>query len=280
MNQVRIVTDSTADLPAELAAEFDIAVVPCQVYFGQQSYRDGVDLTPDEFFEKLAQSVELPKTSQPLTNDFVETYQRLLDETPEASIVAIHVAGTLSGTVNGAWSAAQVLPEPSRVTVIDSGQLSMGLGLIVAEAARLAQSGATQPEVVDAVQQVRSRIRVVAMVDKLDNLYKGGRITQITATLGGMLQIKPLLTVERGRVDVLAKVRTRSKAVQQLASMVRNWGPLSKVVVLHTDAKELAHTLASMLSGEDMLIEPAGPALTTHLGLGAIGVCALVAPDG
>jgi DegV family protein with EDD domain len=279
MKQVHIVTDSIADLPAALASEFDIAVVPCRVYFGQKSYREGVDLTPDEFFEKLAQSTELPKTSQPAASDFVETYERLLEDAPGTSIVAIHVTGNLSGVVNGAWSAAQMLSDPSRVTVIDSGQLSMGLGLIVIEAARLAQSGASQPEVVRAVQDLLRRIRVVAMIDNLDNLYKGGRITQITAALGGILQIKPLLTVERGQVNVLRQVRTRSKAVQQLASLVREWGPLSELVVLHTDAKELARTLVDLLALGSIPIQPAGPALTTHLGLGAIGACALRAPD-
>lgn len=280
MKQVRIVTDSTADLPAALASELDIAVVPCQVRFGQQSYRDGVDLTANQFFEKLAQSAELPTTSQPVVSDFVETYHRLLNETPQASIIAIHVAGNLSGTVNGAWSAAQMLPDPSCVTVIDSGQLSMGLGLIVIEAARLAQSGASHSGVIKAVEDLLPRVRVVAMIDTLYNLYKGGRIAQLTAALGGMLQIKPLLSVERGQVNILGKVRTRSRAVRQVASMVHGWGKLDQVVVLHTDAQDLAHTLAGMLAFEDIMIEPAGPALTTHLGLGAIGVCALPAPDG
>jgi DegV family protein with EDD domain len=133
MSPVRIVTDSTADIPPAVAAELDVTVVPCHVYFGDKTYRDGVDLRPHSFFAEMAHSSELPRTSQPPIRDLVEAYRRLVGE--GADILSIHIASSLSGTVNAAWAAAHMLSDPSLVEVIDSGQLSMGLGWAVIEAA-------------------------------------------------------------------------------------------------------------------------------------------------
>jgi DegV family protein with EDD domain len=235
-----------------------------------------VDFTAEEFFTKLASSPELPRTSGPLVSDFVAAYRQLLDEESCEGIVSIHVAGNLSGTLNAAWSAAQTLPDPTRVVVIDSGQVSMGLGWAVVEAARRAREGATQSEVSQSVQEVLPRLRTAAMIDTLENLYQGGRISQVSATLGRALQIKPLLNIHGGRVLVWGKVRTRSKALKRLEAEVRSWGPLAEMAVLHAAAEELVHTLAGALQdlvpAARVVIEPAGAALTTHLGLGAVGL--------
>jgi DegV family protein with EDD domain len=281
LRRVRIATDSIADVPAALVSEMDIAVVPCQVFWGEQVYRDGVDLEPHQFYDRLAGSPELPRTSQPPMGLFVDTYQRLLDAENSEAVVSIHVAGNLSGTVNAAWAAAQTLADPSRVEVVDSGMVSMGIGWAVIEAARLAQTGATRAQISAAVRDMLPRLRAAAMIDTLENLYKGGRISQITATVGTVLQVKPLIIIQDGRVEVVDKVRTRSRALKRLESMVRDWGPLAQVAVLYTGAEKLAQDLASLLQdlapGRSILVEPAGSALTTHLGLGAVGVCALVA---
>jgi DegV family protein with EDD domain len=281
MGRVRIATDSIADVPAALVSEMDIAVVPCQVFWGEEVYRDGVDLKPHQFYERLAGSPELPSTSQPPVGLFVDTYRRLLEVEDSEGVVSIHVAGNLSGTVNAAWSAAQTLADPSRVEVVDSGMVSMGLGWAVIGAARLAQTGATQAEVSKAVREMLPRLRAAAMIDTLENLYKGGRISQVTAALGTVLQIKPLIIIQDGHVEVVDKVRTRSKALRRLEAMVRDWGPLAEMAVLHTGTEELAHKLVTSLQdlapNGGIWVEPAGSALTTHLGLGAVGVCALVA---
>lgn len=283
MGRVRIATDSIADVPAALVSEMDIAVVPCQLFWGEEVYRDGVDLKPYQFYERLAGSPELPRTSQPPVGLFVDTYRRLLEVENSEAVVSIHVAGNLSGTVNAAWSAAQTLADPSRVEVVDSGMVSMGLGWAVIGAARLAQTGATQAEVSTAVHEMLPCLRAAAMIDTLENLYKGGRISQVTATLGSVLQIKPLIIIQDGRVEVVDKVRTRSKALKRLEAMVRDWGPLAEVAVLHTGTEELAQKLVSSLQDlapdGGIWVEPAGSALTTHLGLGAVGVCAVVAAD-
>jgi DegV family protein with EDD domain len=280
MSKVRIVTDSTADIPAALASSLDISVVPCAIYWGQESYRDGVDLSPQAFFDRLARAGELPRTSQPPISEFVATYQRLMEEEQTEGILSIHVAGSLSGTLNAAWAAAQMLPDPSRVTVIDSGQLSMGLGWAVIEGARIAQTGATRAEVGAAVRALLPRLRTAAMIDTLENLYKGGRISQVSAVLGNALEIKPLLGVKSGEVVVWGKVRTRSRALKRLVAHVKGWGPLTDMAVLHTGAEALAETLTELLDDRvpesRFLRGPAGSAVATHLGPGAVGVCALL----
>jgi len=282
MAGLRIATDSTADVPPGLALDLQIAVVPCQVFWGEEVYRDGVDLQPQEFYQRLARSADLPKTSQPPMNRFVETYRRLLDVEGGEAVLSIHVAGNLSGTVNGAWAAAQTLSDPSQIEVIDSGQISLGLGWAVIEAARMAQSGFSREDVSRAVHGMLPRLRAAAMIDTLENLYKGGRISQVTAALGTVLRVKPLIRIERGRVEVMERVRTRSRALKRLVVMVQSWGPLARIAVLHTGAEELAQELVSMIEDlvpdNEIMIEPAGAALTTHLGIGAVGVCAVVAP--
>lgn len=281
MSQIRIVTDSTADVPDDLAAELEISIVPCQIRFGQTTYRETVDFTRQEYFDMLANSPVLPHTSLPALGDFVETYRGLLDREQAQGIVSIHVAGNFSGTLNGAWTAAQQVSDPSRIEVIDSGSVSMGMGWVVIEAARMARAGATQPEISQAVQALLPRSKTAAMIDTLENLYQGGRINQISAVLGTALQIKPLLNIQGGEVTVWGKVRTRTKALKRLVAEVRGWGPLVEMAVLHGGAEELAHELAEPLQdlvpADRMRVQPAGSALVSHLGLGAVGVCGLTA---
>jgi DegV family protein with EDD domain len=279
VRRVGVATDSTADLPPALASELGIAVVPCLIFWGQEELLDGVDVEPQAFYDRLLRSPELPRTSQPAMRSFVETYGRLLDEQGCEAVVSIHVAGNVSGTVNAAWAAAQSLSDPSRIDVIDSGQVSMGMGWAVVRAARMAQAGATPKQLGEAVRDLLPRLRAAAVIDSLENLYKGGRISQITAAVGTVLQIKPLISIRAGQIHITDRVRTRSRALQRLEAMVRDWGPLAEVSVLHTGAQELAEDLAGKLADlaphGQLMVQPAGPALTVHLGLGAVGVCAL-----
>jgi len=281
MRRVGIVTDSTADVPPDLAEELGIAVLPCLIYFGEQVYQDGVDLAPQSFFDKLAHSPELPRTTQPPLGHFVQAYREMLGENGIEKVLSIHIAGSLTGTINGAWAAAQTLPDPSCVEVIDTGQLSMGTGWAAIEAARLARTGVAASEVTRAVKTLLPRLRVAAVLDTLDNLRKGGRINQVSAALGTALQIKPLLSIRNGRVHVVAKVRSRSKALDRLQEMVHNWGPLAEAAVLHTGdeaaARALSDQIRDLVGSGPILLRPAGSALTTHLGLGAVGVCAVTA---
>jgi DegV family protein with EDD domain len=283
MGRVGVATDSTADVPPALSSDLGIAVVPCLIFWGQEELLDGVEVGPWAFYDRLLHSTELPRTAQPSMNSFVEVYRRLLEEERCEAVVSIHVAGNLSGTVNAAWAAAQTLPDPTRIDVIDSGQVSMGMGWAVVQAAKMAKAGATQQELGEAIRNLLPRLRAAALIDTLENLYKGGRINQLTAAVGTVLQIKPLVSIRAGQIEVVDRVRTRSRALQRLEALVRTWGPLAEVAVLHTGAEELAEDLAGRLadgkSNGRPMTAPAGPALTTHLGLGAVGVCALVAAN-
>jgi DegV family protein with EDD domain len=283
MTLVRIVADSTADIPTDLASDLEITIVPCQVYLGEEAYWDGVDLSPEVFWAKVASGSDLPRTSHPPVGQFVDTYRRLFEADPEGSVLSIHVAGTLSGTVNAAWAAAQTLPEPSLVQVVDTGQLSMGAGWAVIEAARMARAGASQCRISQALEAIRPRLKVAAMIDSLENLRRGGRVSQVSAALASVLRIRPLLSVESGEVRVLERVRTRARALERLVGLVQEWGPLAEMAVLHTGAEDMAQQLSLALNdrsrGKNGMTLPAGAALTAHLGVGAVGVCALVAPQ-
>jgi len=281
VKQVHVVTDSTADIPEDLASELGIATVPCLVYFGQEAYRDRVDLQPIEFYHRLATSPVLPRTSGPAVGDFIETYRRLLDQENSEGIVSIHVAGKLSSTLNAAWTAAQEIAQPSKIELIDSQTVSMGMGWVVARAGRLARDGATKEEISQAVHGLLPQSRTSAMIDTLENLKKGGRISQVSAVLGTALRIKPLIAIGNGEVTIWGKARTRTKALKRLESEVRSWGPMTEMAVLHGGAEGLAHSLADKLAdltlGDKVRVLAAGPAIITHLGLGAVGVCGLVA---
>ena len=283
MKRVQVVTDSTADVPAQWAAELNITVVPCLIHAGTEVFRDRVDISPEVYYQRLAESHELPRTSQPPMREFVHTYRHILDANGSADIVSIHVAGRFSGAVNAAWAAAQEMADPSRIEIVDSGTVSMGMGWVVVEAARLAQTGASLTQVSDAAHALVRRSKTAAMIDTLDNLYRGGRISQVSAMLGSALQIKPLISLEGGEAIVWGKVRTRKRALRRLVEEVQSWGLLAEMAVLHIAAEELAQELAALLSdrvpADRLLFQAAGPALATHLGLGAIGVCGLRAAE-
>lgn len=285
MGRIGIVTDSTADIPAEMAEKLGISVIPCQVIIGETTYRDGVDLSAQEFYDMIARSQAPPRTSQPPVQAFIETYRRLLDRERCEALFSIHVAGTLSGTLNAAWAATQALPDPRRVEIVDSGQVSMALGLSVIQAARAAQAAAATPgtakaQVAAAIESALPRLRTVAMIDTLENLYKGGRIRLFSAALGTALQIKPLVSLADGEITVWSKVRTRSRALNALVARIQEMGPLQEMAILHAGAQDLVQALAGrlreLLPGTEMLVLPAGSALVSHLGLGAVGACALV----
>ncbi len=280
MAHIGIVTDSTSDIPPDLAAELGISVIACQVMFGETTYRDGLDLLPEELYDRLARSPEVPRTSQPPVQAFVEVYRRLLDQEGCQAAFSIHVAGSFSGTLNSAWAAAQSLPDPTRIEIVDSGQVTMGLGWVAIQAARAAKSGADRDQVREAIRSTLPRLQTLAMIDTLENLYKGGRIRLFSAALGTALQIKPLVSLDSGEISVWGKVRTRTRALNILVDKVQEMGPFEEMVVMHAGVQDLAQDLAGrlkeMLPGREILILPAGPALVSNVGLGAVAVCAIM----
>jgi DegV family protein with EDD domain len=277
MKPIAIVTDSTSDLPPALAAQLHIHIVPCNVHFGQEVYRERVDLTTDQFYEKLAAAKELPKTSQPSVGVFREMYQSLAKE--YAGIVSIHLAAKLSGTYQSAVLAAKEVTDIP-IAAIDSGTTSMALGWLAVVAARASQARQTFESLVTLVNTTIPRTRLLALLENLDNVVKGGRIGKAAAFMGTMLNIKPLIEIKNGDVIPVERIRTWQKAKARLVELTKAFGGLDELAVMHAHAPDDAAALAEQLSEfyprDRMVITEAGAVLGTHAGRGALGVMAIV----
>ena len=271
---VKIVTDSTADLSKEMAEGLGITVVPLNVNFGTQVYRDGVDIEAGEFYQRLVVSNPLPTTSQPSAGAFLEWYQGLLAE--EEPIVSIHLSSKLSGTMNSALQAKEQAGAEVPIEVVDSETVSMGLGLVVMAASEMAATGASLEEVLKATHQAMARMSVLFMVDTLEYLQKGGRIGRAQAFLGSVLGVRPVLEVREGEVLPLERVRTRSRAIDRLYTLVEELAPLPSLVVGYTTTPEEAEVLAQraspLVEGGEVPVIQIGPVLGTHVGPGTLGV--------
>jgi DegV family protein with EDD domain len=278
MGKVKVVADSTADIPEELAAELEITIVPCNVHFGLETYRDGLELSKEEFYAKLKTSFTLPTTSAPAVGLFEATYKELASETDQ--ILSIHLASALSAIYNSAHLGAEAV-SGVEIALIDSGQVSMGLGWLVISAARAAQEGQPLAQIVALVEDMRSRVRVFAALDTLEYLRKGGRVGKTVAALGTLLNIKPLVEVRDSAVLPLERVRTRQRSIQRLIELVAELGPLEELAVLHTNAPQEAQRLAEEISFlhplERILIAEAGVIIGTHAGPNGLGVACMVA---
>ncbi len=277
---VQIVTDSTADLPKEVAQRMGITVVPLNVQFGTQVYRDGLDMEAEEFYQRLQKANPLPTTSQPSVGAFLECYRHLAAR--GEPIVSIHVSSKLSGTWNSAQQARQhpdVVSGRVPIEVVDSESVSMGLGLIVLAAAEAAAAGESLQEVVKTARQAAAKTRVLFLVDTLEYLQRGGRIGKAQAFLGSVLNIKPLLEVREGEVLPVERVRTRSKALERLSSLVQDLGPATSLAVGYSTTRDEAQALAQRLAPQLATGKPhvirIGPVVGTYAGPGCVGVGAI-----
>ena len=275
---IKVVTDSTCDLSPEMASHLDITVIPCNVHFGKETYLDGVNLTRQQFYEKLAVATELPTTSAPGIGVFAETYRRLL-ETADG-VVAIHVASALSAVYNAARLGAEKLDQ-TRIAVLDSKTVSMGLGWLAVLAARAAREGLNLDQVVERVQDATPRTRLVAAINTMTYLWHSGRVHWGTAFLGTLLDIKPIVEAREGIVRAIARVRTRKKALAHLRQLLEEMGPVQELAVLHTQEPELAgqfaDDIADLFPRERMAIVEVGTIVGTHVGPGGIGVACVLA---
>jgi DegV family protein with EDD domain len=272
---VRIVTDSTSDIPADLAEQLGITVVPLKVRFGNQEFRDGVDLTSEEFYTRLTGSPEFPTTSQPSVAEFIDVYDKIGRNSE--GIVSIHISSKLSGTYNSAIQAKEQRILDCPLEVIDTMQASMGLGMVAISAARKAGAGAGFDDIVSHVKAVSGKCQCIVLVDTLEYLEKGGRIGKARALIGSLLRIKPLIIVKDGIVHELAKERTRSRAIARLQSEVREYAPVEELAVLYSTSRDeavsLAHEITDLLpDGKEPFITRFGPVIGTYLGPGGLGV--------
>lgn len=275
---IKVVTDSTSDLPSEMASALGITIIPCNVHFGTETYRDGVDLPRQQFYEKLATSKELPTTSAPGVGVFTEAYRRQLEI--GEGVVAIHVAAALSAVYNAARLGAEKLDQ-TRIAVLDSKTVSMGLGWLAVIAARAAQEGLNLSQVVERVQAAIPRTRLVAAINTMTYLWHSGRVNWGTAVLSTLLDIKPIVDVRDGIVRAVARVRTRKKALAHLRELLEGMGPAQEVAVLHTQEPQLAEhfadEIADLFPRKRMVIVEAGTIIGTHVGPGGIGVACVLA---
>ena len=269
---VKIVTDSTADLPVLLAQELGITVVPVYVRFGQKVYRDRVDISETEFYQKLVESPVHPTTSQPSPADFADVYKKLSREADE--IVSIQVTSKLSGTYNSALQGRELAEMGHPIEVVDSLSISMGLGLIAITAAKAAMAGESLQAVMEEIRQCIPCIRLLGVFDTLKYLLLGGRIGRAKALLGSVLNVKPLLTMRQGELLPAGLARTRSKGIDRLFDLVKNALNIQELAIVHStspdEAGSLKERIASIFDRERIHIARLGPALGVHGGPGAL----------
>lgn len=241
---VAIVVDSTADIPQGLRDQYQISVVPLLILFGKEQYRDGVDLSPDDFYRRLTTGTVHPTSSQPSPGDFLDVYQRLAAD--HEGIISIHVSGKLSGTVRSAQQAADDLPDVP-IRVIDTTSVSMGVGFLALEAAKLAQQGKTLDEIVPVIEAMIPRLNIWVVLDTLKYLERGGRVGKAQAFLGNLLNIKPMISI-RDEVIPGERVRSHKKAITRLVELAQDEAPFDHLAVLHSVNQEYANELADQLS--------------------------------
>lgn len=270
---VRIITDSTADLPPALVSALGIVVVPLNVHFGTETFLDGVTITPDAFYARLQQERQLPKTTQPSIGIFLEIYRR--NAHPDG-ILSLHISSKVSGTYNAACQAAQEVKDLCPIVVVDTLQVSLSLGLVVLAAAHAAREGASLEQVEQVARRAAGRCHLFGVLNTLEYLEKGGRIGKAAAFLGSLLQVKPILTLKDGEAYPLERVRTRRRALERLVEITRQYAPLAQLAVAHSttpdEAQALAEQLRPFAPPQGIIMGRFGAVLGTYLGPGALGV--------
>lgn len=274
MGRVAIVTDSTADLPPSLRDDYDIHMVPLNVHFDTETFRDQIDLSPAEFMARLASSSVVPTTSQPAAGSFEAMFRNLAAEYDEA--VAILISAKLSGTVMSATLARDAVSSVIPVEVVDSESASMGLGLQVLAAAARAQDGADGSEIVRMLRASRADYETLFYVDTLEYLRRGGRIGKASALVGSLLDLKPLLRIDEGQVVPAERTRTRARARKELVDFVRGMPHVERLAIMHAvnpgEARSMADEFTLTVPRDQIIIAEFGPVIGTHVGPGAMGV--------
>ncbi len=270
---VKVLVDSPADIPLAWARELDIGIIPAFVNFGADSYADdGIALMRADFYRRLAEAKALPTTSAPpaaiaekMMTDYLEKAEHL---------VVFTVAAQFSSLYNSIRLAAEHV-DPARITVVDSGSVTMAEGWQVLAAAKVAANGGAKDAVIAAAQGIRDRVRLIAAIDSLEYLRRGGRVSWALANVGAFLQIKPLIEVHEGEVETVGRVRTMSKATQALVDLARAAAPLAHLSIMHTHFPEGAARLQAALadvSPAEIMIGDVTTAIGTHIGPGSLGV--------
>ena len=273
---IKIVTDSTCDLPPGIVADLGITVVPCYLNFGEESYLDGVDISRQQFYNRLENDHIHPTTSAPNLQTFIKTYRDLI-ASGASEIISIHIPQKFSSTLNVAVQAARTF-KSVKITVFDSGQLSLGTGFMAMAAAKAIALGKSSEEIFKILVNMVKNTYTFAVLDTLDFLRRSGRLSGLKYKMGTLLDIKPFITLHNGEIK-LDIIRTNIKALDRLLARIKNLGNLEQLAILHLNAPEkavgLCQSINKFISNNiEYLIEEATPVLGVHLGPGAVGtVC-------
>lgn len=280
IHKIALVTDSAADIPPELAEEHQIQIVPLYMIIDGQSIEDGQGMSRSEFYERMPAMLESPTTATPSSISFQEVYERLLSGGAE-QVISIHTASTLSGIYNSACLGAA--PFGERVQVVDSGQLTLGLGFQVLAAASAIQNGASVEELLDVLRECYKRSRVVAMLDTLEYVRRSGRVSWARARLGALLNLKPFIEVRTGQVLRIGEARTRRNGIERLKQIILNLGAIDRLAMLHSNAEvearqilaELLQTIKPNLSTQPLVVNVTS-IIGVHIGPNGLGCAALL----
>ena len=277
---IKVVTDSTSDLPADVAESLGIEVVPLNVHFGSDVYKDRVNLMPDTFYDKLINGDVLPTTSQPSVGEFIDVYERLGSDAD--GIVSVHISEKLSGTMNSARLASQQANADCPIEVVDTFQVSMGVGICAMEVAEVANSGGDMNQVILAARNAVTRSQCFFMLETLEFLQKGGRIGKAQALIGNLLKIRPMLMLQGGEVHPLGRERTRRKGIAKLVDTVEELAPISGLAVMYSTVLDEAQTLAQniskfMIEGREPMMLQIGPVIGTYAGPDTLGIALISA---
>ncbi len=271
-----IVTDSTAYIPEPIREKYDIHMIPLSVNFGNETYQEEIEITSQQFFEKMRGQQELPTTSQPPVGMFMELFEKLSKEYD--AVISIHLSSGISGTYNGAATAGDMV-ENIEVYTYDTEISCMVQGFYALEAAEMAREGKGPRDILARLDEMKQSMKAYIMVDDLTNLQKGGRLSGAQALIGSLLQVKPILHFENKVIVPFEKVRTRKKALNRVVDLLdevaKNNEPM-RVVVIHANRPEEAEMLQQELSAKyanvECIVSYFGPVIGTHLGEGAIGI--------
>ncbi len=275
MASVKIVTDSTSDVPPQLLRDLDIEVVPLYINFGDETYRDGVDLTGEGFTKLISETGVHPTTSAPPTIVFEQTYRRLA-RTHDA-VISIHLSGHLSSAFRAAALAREKLP-PSliKINVVDTHSASLGVGMTVIAAAQMAKAGLPLDEILREVQHRVQHTHMLYFVDTIEYLERSGRLSLAAGMVGSMARIKPLLLIDQGQIVPYERTRTRAKAIDGLFTFVEDFPHVEEIGVVYSttpeDVEKILEKVNILFPREQVMVAEYGPSIAVHLGPGAMGI--------
>jgi DegV family protein with EDD domain len=277
---IKIVTDSGSDISPEVAKDLGITIVPVYIYFGKTAYKDGVDMGPDELYRRLVEDPIYPTTTQPMPADFARVYEDLSRDAD--AIVSIHLSARVSGTYNAALQGVEMAKSKCEIHVVDSLLLSAALGLIAIAAARVAKAGGSLAEVLEETNKAVNKTQFVGLLDTLQYLLKGGRITKARALVGTLLNVKPILTMREGEIVQAGMARSYNKGIDKLFEFVKKYPDLQEVAIAHStvpeEAKNLKKRIATIIDEKRIQMFRMGAGLGVHGGPGLLLVAATSRP--